>query len=359
MDNQIIKTEMLALLAVPAFIVENGIIRSLNSAARGALLSPGEPVEPYLATGMEEYRSLREGSLFLTLELPIGRRQASVYYQQGVHLFVVERGVKAELHLLSLVAQKLREPLNDIMAVADQMFPELLDSEDPDRQRQMAQMNRGLHRILRALGNMSDAEGYQPDSVVMEPTELGAFFFEIFQRAEPLGEAAGVKMEFRAPSQPVQTMANRGRLERAVYNLLSNSLKFTPRGGMIRMELEKRGDLAVLTVTDNGEGISRELLGTVFARYQREPAPDDYRWGIGLGLSMVSGAAAAHGGTLLLRPAAGGGTVAAMSIRLKNQGPASVSATRLRVDYAGEHDHGLVELADSLPWEVFEAGSIN
>ena len=74
---------------------------------------------------------------------------------------------------------------------------------------------------------------------------------------------------------------------------------------------------------------------------------------------MVSGAAAAHGGTLLLRPAAGGGTVAAMSIRLKNQGPASVSATRLRVDYAGEHDHGLVELADSLPWEVFEAGSIN
>lgn len=362
MENHTGQLEMLDYLISPAFAAEDGILIHVNAAAKAALLSEGDPVEPLLATGKEEYSAMTEGSLFLSVYLMGEARCASVHCRDGCRIFIAEEAdADAGLRQLSLAAMKLREPLNDIMAVTDQMFPELMESEDPERLRQMAQVNRGLYRILRTVGNMADAEQYfsRNQRPQFEPTELGAFYYEIFQKAEPLGEAAQVEVTYTCPNSPINAMVDRSKLERAAYNLLSNALKFTPKGGRVRMELERRGGLATLKITDNGEGIPRDMLDTVFARFRREPSFGDNRWGIGLGLPIVTRAAAIHGGALLLRQAEHGGAVVAMSIRLNEDHRSTVSAPVLRVDYTGEHDHGLVELADCLPWEVFETGSIN
>lgn len=352
---------MLDLLTVPAFSAIGGVIEYVNQGAKALFLAEGDKVEPLLKTGQEALETLTEGSLFLTLNLGGGERSASVHIRDGRKIFVAEEGEDESLNLLALAAQKLREPLSDVMSVTDQMFPELMETEDSDRLRQMAQINRGLYRILRAVGNMSDAGQYLSGKALahFEPTELGSFYYEIFQQVEGLAQAAGVKMTYRCPRTAVNGMADRQKLERAVYNLLSNALKFTPRGGEITMELERTGALATLKITDTGEGIPGDMLSTVFARYRREPSFGDSRWGIGLGLPMVARAAALHGGTLLLRKAEGGGAAVALAIRLNERDRLAVSAPVFRVDYAGEHDHSFVELADCLPWSVFEAGSIN
>lgn len=154
-------------------------------------------------------------------------------------------------------------------------------------------------------------------------------------------------------------MVDRQKLERATYNLLSNAMKFTPKGGFIHMELEAHGDLAVLKISDNGEGVPVDMLSTVYDRFRREPAVGDVRWGIGLGLPMVTRTATLHGGALLMKRREGGGTVVAMSIRQGGTVQKNLSTPMRLVDYTGEHDHGLVELADCLPWAVFEAGGIN
>lgn len=353
---------MLDLLMTPAFSAVDGVIEYVNQAAEGAFLAAGDKVEPLLVTGREALAGFSEGRLFLTLNIMGEERPASVHSQDGRRIFVVENGEKDDgLRLLALAAQKLRGPLNDVMSVTDQMFPELMESEDPDRLRQMAQINRGLYRILRMVGNMSDAGQYltMGKGAGFEETELGSFFYEIFQQAEMLGEAAGVKITYRCPRQEVSAMADRQKLERAVYNLLSNAMKFTPRGGKIAMELEQTGQMAMLKITDSGEGISRDLLDTMFSRYRREPSFGDGRWGIGLGLPMVARTAVVHGGALLLCPAEGGGVRAVISIQCGGREKEAVSAPVFRVDYAGEHAHSFVELADCLPWDVFEAGSIN
>ena len=356
------ETTMLDLLTVPAFTVENGVIAYANRAAQDAMLNAGDPVNPLLVTGRLELAAMKSGSLFLTMNLAGKPREASVHAYGEDRVFVVEQeDMDSDLQLLALAASKLREPLNDVMMLTDQMFPSLMESENPELRRQMAQMNRGLFRILRTVGNMSDAGHFltRDDSTPMEPTELCSFFAELAEKAESLTREAGIEVQYLCPPTDLMAMADRAKLERAAYNLLSNALKFTPRGGHIQVELKKRGDLAVFRVADDGEGIPEDILGTVYARFRREPSPGDTRWGIGLGLPLVRRTAALHGGTLLLCRTPEGGTAAAMTIRLKESRENKVSAPALRVDYTGEHDHGLVEMADCLPWQVFEAESIN
>ena len=356
------ETTMLDLLTVPAFTVKNGVIAYANRAAQDAMLTAGDSVEPLLVTGQQELAAMRTGSLFLTMNLMGKPREASVHAHGASRIFVVEQeDMDSDLQLLALAASKLREPLNDVMMLTDQMFPSLMESENPELRRQMAQMNRGLFRILRAVGNMSDAGQFlaQEDAVPMEPTELCSFFAEVAEKAQGLTREAGIEVQYLCPPTDLIAMVDRAKLERAAYNLLSNALKFTPRGGHIQVELKKRGSLAIFRVEDDGEGIPEDVLGTVYARFRREPSPGDTRWGIGLGLPLVRRTAAFHGGTLLLYRTPEGGTTAAMTIRLKESREDKVSAPVLRGDYTGEHDHGLVEMADGLPWQVFEAGSIN
>lgn len=356
------ESTMLDLLTVPAFTVESGTIAYANRAAQDAMLCAGDPVEPLLVTGQQELAAMKSGSLFLTMKLMGKPREASVHAHGADRIFVVEQeDMDSDLQLLTLAASKLREPLNDVMMLTDQMFPGLMESENPELRRQMAQMNRGLFRILRTVGNMSDAGEFLAldRELQMEPTELCSFFAEVAEKAENLTGGAGVEVQYLCPPADLVAMADRAKLERAAYNLLSNALKFTPPGGHIQVELKKRGNLAVFRVTDDGEGIPDDILGTVYARFRREPSPGDTRWGIGLGLPLVRRTAAFHGGSLLLHRTPEGGTAAAMTIRLREVRGDKVSAPVLRVDYTGEHDHGLVEMADCLPWQAFEPGDIN
>lgn len=362
MENGACQSDLLELMIVPAFSVRGGVIDAVNDAARRLLLEPGMDVRQLMKTGREEYDALTGGSLFLSMELMGAVREVAIYCQADRQVFAVDReNENSGLRMLGLAAEALREPLDDVMAATDQMFPELTNMEDPELLRYIAQVNRGLYRLLRAVGNMSDAGRYLSDEVIMqaEPTELGAFLGEISEKTRTLAKSAEINIRYRCPPGNLWALADRQKLERAVYNLLSNSLKFTPPGGEISIELERRGDMGILKITDNGEGIQEGALSTIFSRFQREPSLGDARCGIGLGLPMAAKIASAHGGALLIQNGKERGTTSALSIPLTKNCTPGISTPVIRVDYAGERDHGLVELAESLPWSVFEAGSIN
>ena len=118
------ESTMLDLLTVPAFTVESGTIAYANRAAQDAMLCAGDPVEPLLVTGQQELAAMKSGSLFLTMKLMGKPREASVHAHGADRIFVVEQeDMDSDLQLLTLAASKLREPLNDVMMLTDQMFP--------------------------------------------------------------------------------------------------------------------------------------------------------------------------------------------------------------------------------------------
>jgi two-component system CheB/CheR fusion protein len=87
-------------------------------------------------------------------------------------------------------------------------------------------------------------------------------------------------------------------------NIVGNAEKFTPRGGFVMVSLHRRGDDAVISVRDNGAGISDDMLEHLFEPFVQAPQTmDRARGGLGLGLSMVKGLIELHGGNVTIKSA--------------------------------------------------------
>lgn len=343
--------DMVEHLRQPAFCVQDGIIVKVNPAALGRMIQPGTPVEQLLKTGTEEYREFSDGCLYLTLKVCDQELGFSVNRKHGFDLFQLEQDTQSpELQSLALAARELREPLAGIMISADHLFPET--SEDPAVNTQIARINQGLYQMLRLISNMSDAGRYATTgSVSMEVKNVSALLDEIFTKAAALVEQAGIKLEYSGINDPVYSLVNAELLERAVLNVVSNALKFTSAGGAIQAKAYRRGSKLYLSIMDSGSGLPEHTRSNLFSRYTREPGLEDGRFGIGLGFVIIRSAAQQHGGTVLVDQP--GGTRVTLTLSIRPGSTDQVRSPILRIDYAGERDHGLLELSDVLPSELY------
>lgn len=361
MDQELDALGMLNLMVQPGFCVTDNRITECNAAARNLLLEPGMDVTPLLHVGQEEYAEFTGGCLYLTLSLSGELFAAAVHRRGGSDIFLLEEpSGQAELRAMALAARELREPLSSIMTTADRLFPLASREEDPFLREQVARLNRGLYQMLRVIGNMSDAEGCAAQSrLQLQMLDIRAFAEELFSKAASLMAHGGQALTFENLSAPLFCLADRDKLERAVLNMLSNAMKFTPAGGTIDIRLTRRENRLYLTIQDSGEGISEPLRGSIHNRYLRRPGIEDGRFGIGLGMVLIRSTAAAHGGTILVDHPAECGTRITMTLAIRQNTDNTLRSPALHIDYAGERDHALVELSDALPPAPYEAKKIN
>lgn len=344
---------MLDLMVSPGFCVQNHTIIKRNPAAESLLLPQGTDILPLLHTGQQEYAEFESGCLYLTLCLGGQLFGASVTRLGDMDVFVLEeKDDQTEFRSMALAARELREPLTNVMVTANRLFPLSAQDADPTLQEQTARLNRGLYQMLRILGNMSDA-GMDRTSC-QEVCDLRAIMAEIFEKAAATVSHTGITLTYTGPKEPLLGLANREQLERAVLNILSNAIKFTPNGGSIQAALTRRGNLLQLSVVDSGDGIPENILSSLFRRYLRQPGIEDSRFGIGLGMVLIRNAATAHGGTVLIDQPKGSGTRVTLTIKLRQAASTGLHSPILRVDYSGERDHCLLELSESLPAHLYK-----
>lgn len=346
---------MLDLIARPAFCVKDGMITKVNPAAAAHLIEAGTRIDTILQTGAEEYAAFTGGCLYLNLSVSGTSIGASVTRMQEFDVFCLEQDAdNRELQAMALAARELRESLANIMITAERLFPLSAIGDDPVAQEQAAHMNRGLFQMLRVIGNMSDASRYLSDpGTHQEIRNVCALLSEIFVHAAALVADAGITLEYEGLPEPVYCLTDGEKLERAVLNMISNAAKFTGQGGSIQAKLTRRGHKLYLSVTDNGSGIPEQMRGSVFNRFSREPGVEDRRYGIGLGMVLIRATAALHGGTVLVDHPEGAGTRVTMTIAIRSENTDRVCSPVLRVDYAGEWDHGMIELSDTLSASVY------
>ncbi|MES2525294.1 MAG: ATP-binding protein [Gemmatimonadota bacterium] len=143
-----------------------------------------------------------------------------------------------------------------------------------------------------------------------EPVELGELTREVVETARLLGEDAALTIE--APVvEDVLVMGDLTRLRQLMLNLVTNAIKYTPRGGTVEIMLARAGGDAVLTVRDTGIGIAAADLPYVFERFWRADrvrSRASERGGFGLGLAICRWIAQAHGGTLTVQSRLGRGS---------------------------------------------------
>ena len=348
--NQI--DELLDLLTYPAFSVADGIVTKVNSAAAQRQIAPGMEIAPLLHTGNEAYAAFMDGRLHLRLCIADALWNASVTKAMGTDILLLENMVDSQdLRMLSLAALQFRSPLAEIVLLADKLCSDeaLKDSDIPEK------LNRSLLAMQRLVGNMADAPRYsKSQNCYMQTQDVVAYVREILEKSKVLMEASGYTLDFTVPAEGQFALFSAERLERAIYNMLSNALKFSPVGSTITAKLEKCGEMLMFTVSDEGPGLPKNMTGNIFTRYLREPVIEDSRFGMGLGMLLVCSTASVHGGTVLIRQPEGKGLCVTMTISAQPGVPGDIRSNVMHVDYSGGHDHALLELCDALPPELYK-----
>lgn len=346
MEQHLQITQLLDQQISPAFLVEDHIITYVNAAAQRHGISLSTPISELISIGDVEYAQFREGSLCLTLNINGEACSATALCSAHRHIFFLESPYDdPELRAFALAAQYLRDPLSGAMHCAEAMAT---DNAVP----QLTHLNKSLQQLHRAICNMSDAALYdeiRPSR--MELRDITSVFQEHLEKAAQLSQHAGRILEYRLPNTQIHTMIDSEKIERAIFNLISNAIKATKEGDKISVTLHQAGSKLYFCVSDTGNSLERS---NIFNRYLREPGLEAGYTGLGLGLTIVRKAAAAHGGTLLLEKLPKGGAKFTMSLNVIQPDKSGLrSHVRLPVDYAGGHDHALLELSDVLPSELY------
>ena len=344
----------LELSSHPAFCVNGGVVTAVNSAAKDRMIQIGTPIQDLVTDHREAYEQFENGSLYLTItvgELPCN---ACVTRTKDCDIFRIEQSPEDDqLQALALAAQQLRIPLSDVMTVADRLLS-TLDSKTPDAEQQASQINRGLFQLLRIISNMSDAGSYRNATRFGTTTiEFTGLFDEVIEKAQAISQNVGITLTYTGPNMRIFGMANPEKLERAIYNLLSNALKYSPEGSTIEAKLTKNENLLSFSVCNpNADEITDQNF---WNRYHRQPAIGDSQHGLGLGMTLISAIASAHGGTVLIDHPNEKQTRVTMTIAIKKDDSGTVRSPIMGIgDYAGGRDKALMEFAEILPNKTYE-----
>ncbi len=166
------------------------------------------------------------------------------------------------------------------------------------------------HRMSRIVESLLTISRLDAGEVKMDKShlDLGELTASTASEMKLLAEEKSIGLRIHAESG-VQVVGDRIRLQQVIVNLIDNSIKYTPVGGMIEVRVSREGISAVLEVSDNGLGIPAHALPHVFERFYRaDKARSRASGGAGLGLSIVKAICAAHNGDIKVSSQEGRGS---------------------------------------------------
>lgn len=344
---------LLDMMTHPAFSVSGGIVAHCNQSARQLLIVPGMPISDILITCEPEYAEFQDGCMYLTLDMDDQSVGATVRRVGDYDIFVTESTEEqTALQAMSLSALQFRMPLSDIGSYLNRLSGlKELDSQAEDALHQIAHR---LVRLQRLISNMSDAARFNQERKSQTSCiDLSDYFQDLMQHIAPLAATAGITLDYQGPHQKLYSAVDCEKLERAVYNMVSNAMKATPKGGTLRAQLTARGQKAYFSLIDPGNGVDDSVLSSIYSRFLRTPGLDRSEDGLGLGLALIRATAVVHGGTVLVDRPTGGGTRITLTLSIQSNIDGVFRSNILRPDYTGECDHALFELADVLSPELF------
>jgi cell cycle sensor histidine kinase DivJ len=217
---------------------------------------------------------------------------------------------------LANMSHELRTPLNAIMGFSDIMKARLFGPM-PEKYGEYGQLihEAGSH-LLDLINDVLDMSKIEADRF-----ELSRELFDAREAVSAAlrlvrlqADAAGVQLRGLLPARALEVDADRRAIKQIVLNLVSNALKFTPRGGSVTVTLQGVGRTMELIVADTGVGISQEDLDRLGKPFEQAGDSDQRAMGTGLGLSLVRSFAELHGGDMVLESVLGEG--ASVTVRL-------------------------------------------
>jgi PAS domain S-box-containing protein len=216
---------------------------------------------------------------------------------------------------LAMLGHELRNPLSAIRNAAEV----LVDHGDPAA----AQWATGVVRrqtalLSRLVDDLVDVARITRGCIELrrDNLEIAPIVYRAVETVRPLIAERSHSLSVTVPEETLMICADSARMEQVLVNLLTNAAKYTDLGGSISLAVSRAGEEVVVTVKDNGIGISAELLPHIFDLFVQEPRGlDRSRGGLGLGLALVRRLVKKHGGTISAQ-SAGPGQGSTFELRL-------------------------------------------
>jgi cell cycle sensor histidine kinase DivJ len=207
------------------------------------------------------------------------------------------------------MSHELRTPLNAIMGFSDIMRQRLFGPIS-DRYAEYADLihESGAH-LLELINDVLDMSKIEADrfELAREAFDAREAVAAALRLMRGQADRAGVSLRGVLPPEPMWANADRRAVKQIAINLLSNALKFTPRGGSVTLTLQADGDTLELVVADTGVGIAPSDLERLGRPFEQAGDPNQKAAGSGLGLSLVHAFAQLHGGEMCIESTLGDG----------------------------------------------------
>ena len=247
----------------------------------------------------------------------------------GVILFArrTQRRAARRLGLVAGISHELRTPLAVLTAAGDNLADSVV--RDPERLTEYGRLIQGETLRLREMTeNVLHLARQRSEAPPLEkgPLDLAELVRDCLRRMRRQLDAAGITVQEELPPDPVSVHGHRGSLQTAVFNLLSNALKYGGSSRWLRVSLASKpgadGDQARLEVEDRGPGVDPAEAERIFEPFVRGANTPEEAEGSGLGLSVVRDVARDHGGRVKVDSRPGRGSVFVVQLPLAPEGAA-------------------------------------
>ena len=227
-----------------------------------------------------------------------------------------ESASRTKDEFLATLSHELRSPLQPLLNWAYLLRSPNLDPASAERA--LDAIERSTKTLGQLIEDLLDVSRIVTGKLRLQPrpVRLPAVVRAAMEAVEPAALARSVTLEMRIEPDLPAVMGDPDRLQQVLWNLLSNGIKFTPKGGRVTVTVAGRNSEVTLTVADTGAGIKREFLPHVFERFrQAESSTNRAYGGLGLGLAIVRHLVELHGGSVAVQ-SEGEGQGATFSVRL-------------------------------------------
>jgi signal transduction histidine kinase len=234
---------------------------------------------------------------------------------------IADTANQAKSAFLANMSHELRTPLNAVIGFSElleqEIFGELNDKQTAYVGNVLVS-GRHLLQLVNDILDISKVEAWRMD-LAYELTPIGSIVDVVRGVILAVAAKKGINLEVVMPPNLPNVSIDPGRIKQVLYNLISNAIKFTPRGGVVRLSAQADEQHLVVRVSDTGVGIARDDLGRLFREFEQLPQPGGVRpEGTGLGLALTKRLVELHGGKVEVQSELGKGSTFSVHLPLRS-----------------------------------------
>jgi len=228
-----------------------------------------------------------------------------------------------KIKFLTNLSHEFRTPISLILAPVDKL---LAETKEKERYGQLAMVKRNARRLLNLVNQLLDFRKMEEQELQLNKSEgeIVSFIKDATESFYDLAERKQIKLSFKSFFEKSNVSFDHDKVERIVFNLLSNAFKFTPAGGSVGVELEmleqrpREGSVTLeLKVLDSGIGIPKDKQERIFERFfQNETSSSILNQGSGIGLSITKEFVKMHDGDIMVESEPGAGSCFIVRLKL-------------------------------------------